>query len=215
MRAGRRAVMSVPPPKKRVEWRAEDGIPISQAGWYYHSGNPETNGVWTVHSSGSPALKYSLTAAGQRYRFFLPETLREPAAITLDLAMEGINNAASAPTLSVFLPGETTTAFQGISPVLVIVSTTNNNNGSPTLVSTNVLCGTRQSVRLERRGEQALTFSNGAQTYSTTTVPNAKLTTFLSDFPAGAPKESGLILTIPPGNFPQHVWLFGIVWEEL
>ena len=214
MRSGRRAVMAFEPPKRRVEWKAEDGLWLTQAGWYSYGGNPETEGVWTTQS-GAPALQYTLSKAGQRYRFFLPDTLRDPAAITLDLAMSGLNNNAGVPTLSAWLPGEATTACHGISSVQILVSTTNNNNGAPTLVSTGSLANTRLSVRLERRGEAAVTLANGNATYATTAVPNAQRTAFLPDYPLEAPKEACLILTLPPSGATQNVWLFGVVWEEL
>jgi len=198
---------------KRIEWRAEDGIPPAQAGWYRQCGGPLVGGIWTDTGAGK-SLYYNIPQNGQRYCFYLPETLRSHAAMEVDITIGGFNNDMESPTFSAWLPGETTTAYHGASSLIFQVSTTTYHNG-PDFMPTPVDPEQRTRLRLERRGEEVFTYIDGTPHRESTTFQNAKASSLLHDFPQEALQESCVILAMPPQNTHQYIWLYRMLWEEL
>ncbi len=211
MRGGRRAMMA----QRKVLWQAEDGVLPTAKGWQLFDSRPAEDGVWE-EKNGEAALKYVIPVHGQHYRFFLPDTLRSQSAIELDFSVTGTSLSSLYPTISLWLPGEMTAGFSGATVVvrtgLVALFS---NNGLPGHAPAGSASGVRNRLRVERRQEEVRTFINGYECATQSAISNYARTNFVIDYPAGAPNQSCLLLTVSPTTAAHTVWLYRLLWEEV
>jgi hypothetical protein len=200
---------------RRVSWSAVTGSLPTQGDWVTYGGLPWSNGVFE-EKNDAPALKMELTAAGQYYRLFLPDSLRSQAAVEIDFTFAGVSSILTLSPLTLWLPGETAAVYHGLINPRTSVALVANNNGAPISHLLGATQHVRYQLRLERRAGEAKSFLNGVEklTHGTLT-PNAKRTTQLSNFPMDAPNDCCLLLTHPGIGATQTVWIHGLLWEEL